>query len=474
VLVIGAFRDNEVDASHPLAVTISEIEQAAVTRLLRIPLEPLALDDLTHLIAEALHCEPQQIAVLAQLVLRKTEGNPFFVTQFLKSLHAEGLLRFEHTQGRWQFDLERIRGTGITDNVVTLMAERIQKLPLGVRDSLMLAACLGNRFELQTLALVSETPISATHSRLREAVRDGLLLSTGAVDDERSTAYRFLHDRVQQAAYALIPDARKQELHLTVGRLLLRGLDATAREEKLFDIVNHLSLGSALIASTAERFTVAQLACSAGKKAKTAAAFPAALEYFSFGTGQLPADAWSAHYPLAFDLHLEAAECLYLCGQFALAQQTSDLLLERAQSRLDKARVYDLLVLQYESVSRYADAIRVGHEGLHLFGVTFPVSAQERLQVLEQEMAAIDTLVGSRSIETLIELPPMRDEEQRAVLKLLANLHTPCYLSGDKPLTLLNTAAMVRLSLEHGNMEDSAYAYCAVCRDAARPGARGP
>jgi PAS domain S-box-containing protein len=457
VLVIGAFRDNEVDADHVLPRVIEEIERAGKTRLTHIDLKPLELIDLTHLTAEALRCEPEHIAELVQLVLFKTGGNPFFVTQFLKSLHADGLLRFEHAIGHWQFDLERIRGTGMTDNVVTLMADRLQKLPLGVRESLMFGACLGNRFELSTLAVVSETPMSAADSRLREAVRAGLLLQAG--DDEHSSEYRFLHDRVQQAAYALIPGARKQELHLKVGRLMLQGLESAAREEKLFDIVNHLSLGSASITAPAERLTVAQLACSAGKRAKAAAAFPAALEYFSFGVGMLASDAWSAHYPLAFDLHLETAECLYLCGQFGAAEQTSDLLLERAGSDLDRARVYDLLVLQYESLSRYADAIRVGHEGLALFGVTFPNTPEQRMQALEREMAAIDALVGHREIETLTELPPMHDAEHRAVLKLLANLHTPCYLSGDKPLTLLNTAAMVRLSLEHGNMEDSAYAY---------------
>ena len=467
LLVVGAYRDNEVGAGHPLLRTVAEIEQAGA-QVSRITLAPLTPDQLIQLIADVLRCEPQQIAPLAQLVLEKTDGNPFFVIQFLKTLHQDRLLTFDHQSGRWRFDLARIHGTGMTDNVVTLMAERIQRLPPAVRDLVVLAACIGNQFDLKTLAIVTETSPGEAGRGLRQAVREGLILRSAgnpdALDDDPASApadttYRFLHDRVQQAAYALIPGDSTRAVHLRVGRLLLNDLDAAEREEKLFDIVNHLSYGSGLITADDERLRVAELAYAAGRKAKGSAAFPAALAYFTVGAELLPAEPWGTHYSLAFSLYLELAECQYLCGQFETAQDTFTLLLARARSRLDKARVYDLLVLQYESLSRYADAIRVGREGLALFGVIFPDSLADRYTALNREVSAIETLVGERPIDTLVDLPPMRDPENRAVLKLLANLHTPCYLSGDKPLTLLNTATMVRLCLEHGNMEDSAYAY---------------
>ncbi len=469
LLVVGAFRDNEVPAGHPLLETVALIgtRPDAVSR---IEVLPLPLEELNRLIADAMGCEPADVESLARLVQQKTDGNPLFVIQFLKSLHQDQLVRFDHAAGRWRFDVERIEQTGMTDNVVTLMAGRIQRLPQAARQALMLAACVGNEFALKTLALARQVPVRETAQDLWPALREGLILPLGRRQepDEEDIApqvetaeehYRFLHDRVQQAAYALIPDERKRELHLQVGRLMWQHLSVPEREDKLFHIVNHLCYGSELIEAADERLRIAEMACAAGRKAKASAAFPAALAYFTAARALLPAEPWSRDYSIAFPLYLELAECQYLCGQFGEAQDSFSLLLQQAHGRLDRASVHDLRVLQYESLSRYADAIRTGHDGLALFDITFPDAPEARQNALDREVAIIESLIGVRSIESLIDLPPMRDPEQRSVLKLLANLHTPCYLSGDKTLTLLNTATMVRLCLEHGNMEDSAYAY---------------
>ncbi|HSB71082.1 MAG TPA: sigma 54-interacting transcriptional regulator [Candidatus Methylomirabilis sp.] len=468
LFVIGAFRDSEGEAGHALARSLALLEAGGVL-VHRIVLGPLRLQDLTLLVGDTLHGEPATVEPLAALVQRKTDGNPFFVLQFLKMLRQEGLVAFDHAEGRWTFRLEDVAAAAMTDNVIDLMTHKIQRLSGKTQHALTLAACIGNPFDPETLAIVSQQPYEAVADDLAEALEEGLILpaggpydpaaSAGAGPTEAAPTYTFLHDRVQQAAYALIPDDRKQLVHLTVGRLLRERWDPATAEGRLFDVVHHLNLGSGLVTEEGERLALARLNLQAGRKAKSSTAFQAALGYFATGIGLLTADHWGSEYAVMFSLHLEAAECLYLCGRFDEAEGAFDALLPKARTRLDRARIHSLKILQYEHTSRYADAIRTGREGLALFGLTFPDRAEERQAALEAELHAIQTLLRDRPIDALIDLPIMQDPEIRAVMQLLSNLHTSCFLSGNKPLTLLNNAAMVRLSLSHGNMEESAYAY---------------
>ena len=244
-----------------------------------------------------------------------------------------------------------------------------------------------------------------------------------------------------------------------MGRLLRERWDPGTTGQRLFDIAQHLNLGRSLITSEAERLALARLDLAAGRKAKSATAFQVALGYFSAGLTMLCENHWSTEYELAFALHLEAAECEYLCGSFEEAERDFDRLLTKARTKLDKAKIYSLKILQYEHTSRYADAIRSGLEALALFGLSFPGLPEERQAALERELSSIKKLMAGRTIGSLIDLPTLQEPEMRAVMQLCANLHTSCFLSGDKPLTLLNNAAMVRLSLVHGNTAESAYAY---------------
>jgi Nif-specific regulatory protein len=469
-LLIGAYRDNEVDSGHPLARTLAALETEGV-QLFRVALGPLALTDLTLLIHDTLHGELSAIEPLARLILEKTGGNPFFVIQFLKALREGGLLNFDYDRARWTFQMDAIARAGLTDNVIDLMTGKIQRLSARAQVALTLGACIGNQFDLHTFAIVNDQSDDDAAGHIREALEAGLIIPVAhpveaepeewasAAAPRISPSYAFLHDRVQQAAYSLIPDDRKQLVHLTVGRLLLDRSDAAITEEKLFDIVHHLNLGRALIADQTERIALARLNLTAGRKAKSATAYDAALGYFTTGFTLLTEARWDTDYDLAFELHLESAECEYLCGRFDEAEQAYRPLLQRARTRLDRARIHNLRILQYEHVSRYADAIRAGGEGLALFGVVVPEAAEDKDKALAEELAAIQAQMGDRSIEALIDLPTMEDLEIQTVMKLRANLHTSCFLSGDKVLTLLNTSAMVRLSLVHGNIEESAYAY---------------
>jgi len=469
LLLIGAYRDNEVGDRHPLMLTLGEI-RAAGTPVREITLGPLPPAHLTQFVADTLHTDGDRARPLADLVLSKTAGNPFFVTQLLRTLHQERLVTFDYAARHWQFDLDRIRRIDITDNVVDLMAAKLRKLPAPTQEALKLAACIGNRFALPVLATVSATTAEATAGSLWDALEQGLVVPldepVGAGRGEEpgsapsaSPSYKFLHDRVQQAAYALIADEAKRQVHLTVGRLMLSHCPAVELDERIFDIVQHLNLGSDLIADDAERVALARLNLSAGQKAKASTAHAAALGYLQAGMRVVTDVLWDSDYGLAFALHLEGAECLYLCGRFDEAEREFALLLGHAATKLDKARVYRLRSVQYENLSRYADALTSARDGLSLFGVSFPHSADEKQAALEREIASIQGLLGPRSIGSLVDLPVMADPEVRMVMNILTDIWASAYIVGDALLARLISATMVRLSLTHGNVEESAYGY---------------
>ena len=460
LLVIGAYRDNEVSEQHPLMLTLAEIRSG--TTVHEITLGPLATAHLSQFITDTLHTDTAQSGPLTDLVLAKTAGNPFFVTQFLRTLHQERLVTFDYEARHWRFDLAAIRSKEMTDNVVDLMATRIRRLPAPTQEALKLAACIGNRFDLGALATVSSESISATRAHLWGALEQGLLLPldepTGIASEE-ALSYKFLHDRVQQAAYALIPDDAKRQVHLTVGRLMLAHCPAAELEERIFDIVHHLNLGRGLIADAAERVALARLNLSAGQRAKSSTAHETALGYLNAGLSLVTDELWDSDYDLAFALRLEAAECQYRCGNFDAAEQQFALLLQRAATRLDSAKVYRLRSVQYENMSRYADALASAREGLALFGVSFPDPAGEKQAALEGEITSIQSLLGPRSIASLVDLPVMTDPEVRMVMNILTDIWSSAYIVGDAVLARLISATMVRLSLVHGNLEESAYGY---------------
>ncbi len=467
LFLMGAYRDNEVEAAHPLMRTLGALESSGDV-LRYVTLGPLQLTDLRRFIGDTLHCQISDAAPLANLVREKTNGNPFFVIQFLKTLRQEGFLEFDYEQGCWTYCIDDIAGAAITDNVIDLMTKKIQRLSSKTQRALTLASCIGNSFDQQTLAIVSEQSPEAAENDLKEAISEGLILPIArhydtedlSPDATRSARiYSFLHDRVQQAAYAFIPAERKQLVHLAVGRLLRERAEIELTDEKLFDVVHHLNLGSSLITEETERLALARLNLSAGQKAKSSTAFAAALEYFKAGLSLLSEENWKSDYELTFELHLETVECQRLCGNYDEAEQEYELLLRRARTKLDQARVYRLRILQYENRSRYADALTCARTSLALFGVSFPDSPQEHQAALEGEIAAIQSLLGSRLIASLIDLPVLTDPEGRMVMNLLTTIWSSAYISGEQALTRLISATMVRLSLTHGNSEESAYGY---------------
>jgi predicted ATPase/signal transduction histidine kinase len=469
LLLLGACRQAEAQASPRLLEALTSLQSAGVP-LLRIALGPLQPPDLTALVADTLRYGPADAEPLAQVIGRKTGGNPLFVTQFLKSLEREGFLRFDANEARWRYRVDDIANAPIAADVIELMTRNIQRLPPKSQYALTLAACIGNRFDRATLAIVSEQTPAQADRDLLPALDEGLLVAfaparTAGVDaddgagDSSGTHYAFLHDRVQQAAYALIPPERRQMVHLTVGRLLLSRTPRERLDTRRFEIVQHLNLGRTLISTRQERFSVATLDLDAGRKAKSSTAHDTALELFLAGIDLLDEAAWDNEHALAFELHLEAAESRYLCGQFDQALLDFARLLAQARTPVERARVIRLRIVQLENMGRYHESIAAARDGIAMFGVSFPDDEDTKLSALDDEIGAIDRLRGERSVASLQDLPLMTDPQVRMLASMLTDIWASAYIIGDPALARLISATLVRLSLQHGNVEESAYGY---------------
>ncbi|AUX32947.1 MULTISPECIES: AAA family ATPase [Sorangium] len=471
LLVIGAYRDNEVYAAHPLRVALGEIEKAGAP-LCELRLRPLALGDVVELLSDALSAARDEVEPLARVVFDRTQSNPFFVRQFLASLHAEGLLRFE--AGAWTWNIESIRRRTVTDNVVEFMARKIEELDPEFVRVLRLAACIGHEFDLRTLAVISERPPHETVTALWKILQEGLIapvdtdyrLAHASDGDARAgvdwrVTYRFLHDRVQQAAYSLIGEDRKREVHLRIGRLMVASSEGAAREEALFDIVNHFNIAAPIVTSPAEQATAAELNLAAGRRAKAATAYEAAAGYFHAGMAFLPRGGFDDHYELALALHRERAEVESLCGAFEEAERLCAAALERARTEMDKVSIHLVQANQYLLQWRNHEATLVQKAGLRLLGCPIPEDREEVAALLAQELEAVPVLLGGRSIEELAHAPRTTRPEVPVTLELLVNLFFGAYNSSDQTLANLAIVKMVTLSLQHGNSDMSAFGYVA-------------
>ncbi len=446
LLLLGAFRDHELEASPRLARTLAAL-QASGMPIERVVLGPLAVADLRTLVAGALHSDDEGAAALAALVHAKTGGNPFFAMQFLRLLEREGRLAYDRDAARWTYAIEAIEAAPLADNVVDLMTRRIGRLPAPAQALLTLAACIGNRFDMATLATVSEGAVGATAAELAPVLAEGLVLPLpGGAEGE----YAFLHDRVQQAAYALIPPERRRMVHLTAGRLLR----ARASEGALFEIVRHLNEGRSLMTEGSEQRELAALDLAAGRRAKQATAYEPALELFEAGLDACESDA-----ALAFELRLEAAECRYLVGRFEEALADFGRLADAAPTPRDRARALRLRCVQYENMARYVEALACARAGLALFDLHLPEDEAAKAQALEREIATIERLREGRPIAALVDLPVMTDADTRMVMAMLTDIWSAAYIVGDPTLARLISATLVRLSLQQGNVEESAYGY---------------
>jgi predicted ATPase/signal transduction histidine kinase len=448
LLLIGAYRDNEVDPSHPLVRKLHAMRQAGAL-LQDIVLAPLTRDDLEQFVADALHCEPRHAGPLAALVYDKTTGNPFFAIQFLSALFEEGLLIFDHVEGRWSWDLSRIHAKGYTDNVVELMVDKLSRLVPETQNALKQLACLGNSAAFTMVRVVYQDAMEHLHAQLAEAVGAGLIWRS-------NEAYHFLHDRVQEAAYSLIPEERRAEAHLRIGRLMATHTPSDNLEEVIFEIVNQLNRGSHLITSSAERERIAEFNLMAGRRAKNSTAYASALEYLHAGRGLLTDETWNHNYDLVFSIEYLLAECELLTTDMAASENRLSMLAERAKSAHDTALVTRLLLTLYTTLDRSDRAVEVFLD--YWIGRGTDWSAHPTQEEVWREYDHIWSLLGNRQIEELVDLPLMTNPDVLDALEAFTEIVAPALFT-DARFFALVTCRMVSLSLEYGNSDASCYAY---------------
>jgi predicted ATPase/signal transduction histidine kinase/GAF domain-containing protein/ActR/RegA family two-component response regulator len=439
LLLVGAYRGNEVGSSHPLMHMLATIRKGEA-RVHEIELKPLLLDNLGRLVADALRCEPERARPLAQLLLERTGGNPFFAIQFLTALADEGLLAFQFGAAAWAWDLARINAKDYTDNVVDLVVRKLKRLPQSAQNALKHLACLGNMAEIGTLSIAHEQTEESTHAALREAVRAGVVLQQGS-------AYKFLHDRIQQAAYSLLPKEHRDAIHLRIGRMLLANWTTGQLEERLFEISGQFNRGASLIVDRTEKAQVAALALRAGRKAKASAAYASAGAYFAAGMLLLDEANWGSEYDLTFNLWLERAQCDLQGGHFERAEQLIAELLRRAASKVDKAAVYQVKVLLHTVKSENPEAVACALTCLRLFDIDLP--AHPTFENVQAEYEAVWRTLEGRPTETLIDLPLMSDPGLQAATQVLSVLGPPAYFT-DFHLFCLVACRSVNIGMLHG------------------------
>jgi PAS domain S-box-containing protein len=450
LLLVGAYRDNEVSPSHPLLRTLEAIRKAGA-RVQEIVLAPLGLDDVGHLVADAMHCEPERVQPLAQLVQEKTGGNPFFAIQFFTALAEEGLLTFDPLARAWQWEMNRIRAKSYTDNVVELMAGKLKRLSSTTQEAVKQLACLGNVAPTANLALVHGTTEEAMHTALWEAVHAGLVF-------REDRAYRFLHDRIQQAAYSLIPDEQRADVHLRIGRALLASMTADELAEHLFDVANQFNRGATRLIDQDEKTQVATIDLRAARKAKASAAYTSACIYLAAAIALIGSDGLDnpSQYELAFAVCLERAECELLSGNFDEAERLIHQLVRRGASRVDRAAAYSLKIHLHIIKSEKPQGVDAALECLRLFGIEMPTHPTP--EEVQAEYEIVWRNLKEQSIESLIDLPLMTDLEMHAAMRVLAFLTGPA-LYTDINLYHLHFCKMVNLSLRYGISDAATFGY---------------
>ncbi|NEQ40981.1 MAG: AAA family ATPase [Okeania sp. SIO3I5] len=469
LLLLGAYRDNEVFPAHPLMLTLAELQEQQTT-ISTITLAPLSFSHINQLVAETLSCSEEIAAPLTDLVYQKTKGNPFFTTQFLKGLYEDELITFNQNLGYWECDLVKVREAALTDDVVEFMASRLHKFSSETREVLKWAACIGNQFDLQTLAIICEIPSEEVAANLWSALREGLILPKSEAykffqewEKEEDNAegitvgYRFLHDRVQQAAYSLIPEARKQQTHLTIGRLMLGNTSEENLEDKIFEIINHLNMGVGLIATDEEKKQLCKLNLQAGRKAKNATAYKAAIEYLLLGIELLTENSWDYDYEMTLALYDLATECAYLNGDFEKMEQLAEVGLNNARALLDTIKLYEVKIQALEARTRFQEAIDTAMIVLEKLGIReFPQEPDDSdIELWWNELKAN---LGDRHPSTLAELPVMSDPNMLAAIRLLSYL-IPTAHKYKPMLMVLITFEQINLSLRYGNSPVSASGY---------------
>ncbi len=444
LLLIGAYRDNEIDSSHPLTQTLAAVKREGI-EIRNVALAPLAFGDLAQLVCDSLRIDSERAHPLIELLHEKTRGNPFFAIQFLRELADDGLIVFNSREQSWQWDSDRIHAKNFTDNVVTFMEGRLGRLSAGAQETLKIFACLGHSARTVTLAMAQAVSEEETQTSLSVAVREGLIVRNG-------DRYTFLHDRVQEAAYERVPPDERAGEHLRIGRRLVKHLS----EEDVFEVVNQLNQGIALITSPEERKHLAEMNFVAGRRSISSTAYGSAQSYLSMAAALLDEASWEHSYSLALGIELHRAQCEFLTGESADADRRLAALSQRAKGTVDHSEVACLHIEICTATGRSDHAIEICLGYLRRVGIAWTIHPPK--EQFAQEYEQFQRNLAGRPLEALIDLPPMNDPVQRATLNVLSAVGAAAFFT-DENLLNLTLCRTANISLMHGNDESSPLAY---------------
>ncbi len=490
ILFIGTYRSNEISGMHPLHQTMAAIRDKE-GRIRTLTLEPLAAGDIYSYLEDTFKRTAPDLSTLSEVIRQKTNGNPFFIRKFIESLHAAGHLHYDFETGCWQWDIERVKTQGLTHNMIDLMAENIRNLPGNTQDILRLAACIGNRFDLDLLVAISPreplevafdlwpalengvvSAFGSTYGRFRDLLIRHLpptsVDSGAALADMKEISLEFQHDRLRQAIYLEIPEIERKTHHIKIGRQLMRSLDPALHPGNLFAIVNHLNSGANLINDEKDRDQLAELNLVAGRRAAASRAYVPALDYYTSGERLLPETAWTDRYALRFALAREQMECEFLNMNFARADALFEVLMRHARTDEDRADIYNLKMIMLAGLARHEEAMQIGLKGLRLLGVRLPDTAGRA--------AAFKSLLSTRvrlikkDTGDLLNLPLMDDRRLLLIMNLLINLCFSAFLCSPY-FAIVACLKVIDYTLKYGNSKASPFGYavygatiCAIFR----------
>ena len=463
LMVIGAYRDNEVNEEHPLSHMVKKIE-VKYSALSQLNLGPLEKEDLFQLLADTFNAELTEIETLAQLLMKKTNGNPFFVNQFLKSIYEAKLLQFDYKKSTWSWDIQKIISQNITDNVVDLMIQRLQSLPESQQTILKLAACLGHQFDIQTLSIITENNPTNILNELIQLIHAGFILpldehykqvSKEAKHKLFNSEFCFLHDRIQQAAYALITDDSIKEIHTRIGRLILKKLSQKKVFDNIFRVIKHLNYGKNLLTKE-ERIQLAVLNLTAGLKAKKISAYEPALNHITIGMDLLSENSWQLNHELTYQLFKNRVELEYLNNNLDKADKYVCDALSQSMSDTEKAEFFNLQITMNTMRAKYESAVDSGKKALALLGMELTVNNHQA--ELEKLIKEIENNFSKNKINELIHNKEVTDPKILITIKIMANMLPLTFLSNPQLYQII-AAKSVIISILHGHAPESSICY---------------
>ena len=478
ILLIGACRNNEISDDHPVHQTLAAIREKG-RRVSTLLLEAITVSDVYHFLEDTLKRTVPDLSALSEIIWQKTHGNPFFIQQFIESLHSAGLLYYDFETGCWQWDIEKIKSQGFTHNVVDLMAEKVLRLPGNTQDILRLASCIGNRFDLDLLVRISpKDPIDVALD-LWPAVEEGVVSAFGStysqfrellirhlpptridpgvpLADMKNISLEFQHDKLRQAIYFQVPAHQRKNIHVRIGRLLLKQADPALLQNSLFEIVNHLNSGADIIVNEKDRDQLAGLNLMAGRKAAASRAYAPALDYFMTGERLLPETAWTDHHALRFALAREQMECEFLNMNFPRAEALFEVLMRQAQTDEDRADIYNLKMIMMAGLAKHEAAMQNGLKGLRLLGVKLPDTAGQ-VTVLKSLLSTKARLFR-KDIDSLLNLPLIDDRRLLLIMNLLINLCFSAFLCSPY-FAIVASLKVIDYTLKYGNSKASPFGY---------------